>query len=165
MGFIRTTSLLAITLLAVGCGSPYVNIPSASGDLATHNPNGDAVRDVTADALSFLITQQPPAGPITVELPEGSNNLTTAEVIARAGLGDLAYRPDAENAPPESEITARYRVTGVRIRGYGAQVDVGRSVSGRPEQVTTVYLSRKPFTDWKIKDTREWRVPVDRLPQ
>ncbi len=145
--------LLAISV--VGC-SPYayVNIPPQTGDVARHSPNSSLVRQVYAAALGAVLADRPLPAPVAIELPDGADVETHADVAER--IGSPAVSPYNDSVTPMSTV----RVQQVRVRGAEAQVDVVRPGLGGRDQLVTVYLTWAPFSDWTAQRVREWRGAV-----
>ncbi|HEX7008336.1 MAG TPA: hypothetical protein VF184_00045 [Phycisphaeraceae bacterium] len=142
-------------LAAVGCSTPYVNIPAAQGDVASHNPNADNVRGVQIAALRAVLLDRPIEGPIKLVLPEGTSNLTYAAVAEAVGPNAYApFEPEADDA------TATLEVKQIRIRGWQGEVDLVRPYpygQGEVQQLVTVYLDYAPFSGWTFNRIRSWR--------
>lgn len=142
-------------LLLVGCGGPtYVNIPAQEGDIAGHDPNGNVVREVTAEAVRGLLQESPKATPVAVFMPAGATALTHADVARRVGEGVVSPYETGINPATQLEVKE------LRIRGHEAQVDILAPGRGNINQVTTVYLTWAPFGGWKAERTRTWQAPA-----
>jgi len=149
--------LTVLVLLITGCGSPYVNIPPARGDLATHDPNGKGVCDVTVAAMLAVVDQTPLTGHFQVVLPEGTTDLTYSMVLGR--ISDMAV---ASGGGEQVEIVATFEINGIRIRGADAEVDILRPSTGIAPELITVYLTWAPGSDWSVDRLRTWRGNIDR---
>lgn len=142
--------------LLVGCAAPYVNVPHQSGDIAADNPNLRTVRDVEVAALRAVYESSDLPGPILIRLPAGSDALTY--VAAADAIDDeVVVTPSDESVKPASTLT----IDQVRVRGWDAEVDVIRPVSGSVRQLVTVYLERQPFSGWTVRRQHVWRIPVE----
>jgi hypothetical protein len=141
--------LIAAFLLTACNPYAYVNVPPQQGDLATHDPNQQMVRDVEVEALRKLLADRPLQPPIALELPTGTTELTTSDVARRAGEGvtPIHEAPDADS---------RVQVTQVRIRGLRSEVDVlYPTLAGLP-QLLTVYMSYTPINNWRVDRIADW---------
>lgn len=148
------TLALAVTaaLAAVGCAGPtYINIPAQEGDLAGHDPNGDVVRAVIADAVRGLMLDVPMEAPIAVVLPADATALSHADVARRIGEG--AVSPFEEGITPATTVEVRE----VRVRGSKGEVDVVHPGRGGMSHLTTVYLEWQPFGGWRSERIRTWQ--------
>lgn len=161
----RRLAALIVTALATltACGSPYVNIPSQPGDLATHSPDGRSVRDAVVPAVQAMLEREAAAGgrggPVRIEMPEGAGGVTSATVARLAGEPAVG-----EGEVSEQEAVATLAVVGVRIRGTGAEVDIRHRVRGF-SQLHTVYMKRTPVGGgWQIERVRAWRGGDPTLP-
>lgn len=146
--------IAALALVVPACSSPYVNIPAQSGDVASANPNTQAVREVQIQALATVIERENLPGPVRIELPRGSDGLTYAAVASR--LGEAVVTP----ADDDVEAATVLVVEQIRIRGWDAQVDVLKPATGNVQQVVTVYLRNAPTAGWTVERTRTWRGPA-----
>jgi hypothetical protein len=152
---LSTAAILVAASLAVGCGGPtYINIPAQEGDLAGHDPNGNVVREVTAEAVRGLLQESPKPGPVAVFLPAGASALSHADVARRVGEG--AVSPYEAGVNPATQL----EVKEIRIRAHEAQVDIVAPGRGNINQVTTVFLGWAPFGGWKAERTRTWQAPA-----
>ncbi len=143
--------------MLTGCftAAPYVNIPGQPGDnFARKDPNARNVRDVLAVALADLQTRYPLEGRVLLELPEGSNELTYADVVARAGNGLIAPFDGGE-------ASTVVQVTSVRLRGFRGSVDVIRPGRTGVRQLVTVDLKYDAAKGWSATDTRFLNAPIN----
>ena len=147
-------TLAAVALVLSACGSPYVNIPSQTGDVASSNPNTREVREVQIQALATVMEREELAGPVRIELPPGSDGLSYAAVASR--LGEDVITP----ADDDVEAATTLGVEQIRIRGWDAEVDVLKPSTGGVQQIVTVYLRRAPTAGWTVERTRTWRGPA-----
>ena len=171
--------LLSVLVVLVaglaGCGSPYVNIPAQPGDLATHDPDGRAVRDAVVPAVRAVLEREMQAGdevdeageirgPVRIEMPreEGGG----AEAVASATVARLVGGPAVgEHEVTRADAASTLEVSGIRIRGTSAEVDVRRR-EGDFARLHTVYMKRNPIGgDWKVERVRAWRGGDPTLPE
>ncbi len=147
--------LLAMSVLMVtACSVPYVNIPAQPGDVAANDPDAGNVRKIETQALQAVLADDPQPTPVLIRLPKGTDTLTYAAVASQ--LGDDVVMP-TDDAEPASTLT----VEQVRIRGWDAEVDALKPVSGNIRRLVTVYLKHRPMSDWTVKRLRTWRGPVE----
>lgn len=150
----RSLMLLTVTLFAAGCGGnapTYINIPAQEGDVAFHDPNGDTVRAVVAEAARGLMLEYAFQTPVAVVLPGDATALSHADVSRR--IGNEAVSPFEEGIEPGTTIEARE----VRVRGHRAQVDIVHPGRGGISHLTTVYVDWAPFGGWKSERIRTWQ--------
>lgn len=151
------TCILFIVLLGLGGCSPWVNIPAQRGDLASHDPNTSTVHEAVTVALRHVIGQYPPAGPYAVIMPEG----TLAETM---GLLNAALPEGAGALADETGRTPVFRVAGIRIRGWGGQVDIIPPAGLKPKRLLSVYLDHD-LEGWYVRRTHLWNMPLERALQ
>ncbi len=145
-------TLTLVFALAAGCAGPtYINIPAQEGDLAGHDPNGDVVRGVVAEAARGLMLEVAVPPPVAVVLPADATALSHADVARRIGEG--AVSPFEEGIEPASTVEARE----VRVRGGRGEVDFVHPGRGGMSHLTTVYLEWAPFGGWKAERVRTWQ--------
>lgn len=156
--FATLLAMFVLTFTLVGCSKPYVNIPAQAGDVASHDPNAQSVREAGATALKAVLLDSPIDGPVAIHLPEGTSSLTYAAVARQVG-------PQATPAKEAPEGAADLKVRQVRLRNWKGEVDVERpGVGGRP-QLVTVWVEYAPFSGWTFKQIRSWRsMPSRALP-
>ncbi|MCC6680544.1 MAG: hypothetical protein IT445_06535 [Phycisphaeraceae bacterium] len=151
-------ALLLLVLPGAGCNPyTYVNVPPQSGDVARHGPNQELVREVEVEAIRSLLSERPLDPPVAVELPVGTNELTTSDVARRSGEGVLPVHEAQEAA-------SLIKVTQVRIRGPRAQVDLMYPTLTGMSQLLTVYMSYTPINGWQTERIVDWpgvTQPVD----
>ena len=152
-------TLLAAAALTLGGCAAYVNIPPQAGDFARHNIDAESIRAVTVPAVRAVVDQRPPAGVYVVKLPEAAQKLTYPGVLPQ--IGENAQPPFAEDLPEDAPV---YEVTGIRVRGASAEVDVVRPGPLGGRQLVTVHMDDPPFAPWTVERIRVWRGPVDAAP-
>lgn len=147
---LRTFTMLLVVAALTACNPyTYVNIPPQQGDLARHGANKQLVRDVEAEAVRFLLSQRPIDGTAALRLPQGSTELTAADVARRAGDNVVA---EFEARDPAAVV----EITQVRVRGVNAEVDVlYPTLTGMP-QLLTVYLEYLPMNNWVGQRVVDW---------
>ncbi len=147
--------LILAAVALTGCTYPYVNIPPAGGDLATHDPNSTAVREVTAASMKALIGQTTLAGNFEVVLPEGSTDLTYHYTLG--AISDRAVMPGELEA---TDVVASYTIKGIRIRGAEGEVDIQTPSTVTTPELVTAYLEWSPGSGWHVERLRIWRGQV-----
>jgi hypothetical protein len=146
--------LLAVAMMAGGCGAMYVNIPRQPGDVASHDVDDPSVRAVSAEALRAAIADRR-VSQVNVILPAGMQPASVEQVLDR--VGKEAPWQAHHNAP---ELPS-FEVRQVRVRGWRAQVDVIRPASADHRELVTVHLRRYPVGGWAATQLYLWRIPVD----
>lgn len=156
--FLRTMSIIGLlAALALGGCATYVNIPAQRGDLASHNPDDWTVREVTAAALTYLLTDPESSGTkvggqYAIVLPKNSKNSTYKWVTRNIPAGGDRISDEAGRIPV-------YRIAQVQVRGLSGQVDIVQPGPGDEEQLVSVYMKRD-IDGWYGERDRLWRIPV-----
>ena len=150
-----TRMLIGLTVLTLcGCNPyTYINVPAQDGDLARHNPNSAAVRELCSVALNAILDEQPVDGDVKIMLPEGSSILSYEIVLPTVSDRALAHDHDAQQLPAET-----LAVRAVRARGTKAQVDIARSDR---TGLSTVYLHYSPVSSWRADRIHHWGLIED----
>jgi hypothetical protein len=163
----------AITGLA-GCAT-YANYPAVGErDLAVNNVNVAPLPTIMTRAAGRVIALDAIAGELpelwVLNLPQGATVETARDVLAnvqriaevRGGL--LVGEPGWQQAPA-------YSITGVRLRGDRASVDVARPVSvvtgpgqAPAYQKVTLRLTGG-LAGWRVTSVREWPIGAEPEPQ
>lgn len=143
---------LSTGIAVAGCGSPYVNIPPQSGDLATHSPNSKNVLQVLTAVMGTLIDQMSVDGPVAVILPAGASELSHVDVAAHIGEPAVSIHKQER-----LKAIVTVEATEVRIRGLRAEVDVLTRGLGGPGDLKTAYLAWRPVSGWQVTHVRTWR--------
>lgn len=142
--------LAAITVSLTACGGTYVNIPAQQGDVAAHDPNDATVRKVMILAIRTATKDVDPGQQLAVSTPRGTTALTEAAIVHVLGGRFVDARTHSRSSKPD------IAVTGVRIRGTSAAVDVGRPSATGGRELVTVDMTWQPFNGWAVDNTQVW---------
>ncbi|MEX2672884.1 MAG: hypothetical protein WD294_12335 [Phycisphaeraceae bacterium] len=145
-------------VLATGCSSNYVNVPTLDGSPASQDPNLVVVRRIEVEALNHVLRRYPPGPSYAIELPPGTDAPTYWWVLRKLPEGGQQL----DQLPDDMEVPPLYRVAQVVVRGMVAQVEVVVPPGGiyDHDRLVSVFLS-PDMNGWYANRSRMWRIPAD----
>ncbi len=142
-------------MFVAGC-APIVNIPPQKSDVATHDPNNIAVKQIMLRSLQSVLADQPIREPFQVVLPHGTLAESYAAMLPRLST-------DARWAGDRGAVyLPMLAITQLRIRGLDAEVDMVRpqnlTEKTQRAQLVTASLKFEPIGGWYVTRLRLWDV-------